>query len=61
MTSVVDVAPGVVRLEHTNREGERADVVWDGRNEAMGAWSVQKGKMAEWRGLPGTKSSRDGN
>lgn len=31
VTGVKELEKGVVRLEHKNREGEKVDVIWDGR------------------------------
>jgi len=36
VTNVRPIEPGVVKLEHKNREGERVDVVWDGRATGKG-------------------------
>lgn len=31
LTAVRNLDQGIVRLEHKNREGERVDIIWDGR------------------------------
>ncbi|KAK4696583.1 hypothetical protein P7C70_g8353, partial [Phenoliferia sp. Uapishka_3] len=38
LTSVRVVDPGVVRLEHKNREGERVDIIYDRRGSKPGGW-----------------------
>lgn len=50
LTSVRPIESGVVRLEHTNREGERVDVLWDGRagESAPQSWEKEKAKWTAW-------------
>lgn len=41
LTGVRVLEHGVARLEHKNREGERVDIIWDGRGEKNGAWGME--------------------
>jgi len=37
---------GIIRLEHKNREGERVDIIWDGRADPS-----KGGKWAGWKNV----------
>ena len=46
LSGVRNLDQGIVRLEHKNREGERVDIIWDGR-----AGPTRGGKWASWKNV----------